>query len=187
MNNCAVIIDNRPSKKLDEIIQKHMDCLPDWKLIHFSNLRINSYRDYNRILTNVEFWRALRYNRVLIFQHDSMLLREGIDEFMEYDYIGAPIKNFPFPAMNGGLSLRNPKAMIECLSKRPPNLTKYENHNEDIYFSYICRDLGFNIPTMSKARQFSVETIYGLGSLGIHAANKYLSPTEMNKILTQYE
>jgi hypothetical protein len=116
-----------------------------------------------------------------------MLLREGIDDFLQYDYIGAPIKNFPFPAMNGGLSLRSPKAMLECIAKRPINTTKYANHNEDIYFSYICKELGFNMPDFETARKFSVETIFGLGSLGIHACNKYLTYEENDKILKQYE
>ena len=190
MKKCAIIIDNRPSKQLDEIIDRHMKFLPDWDLKRVHDIPISNGHDYNRILVDTKFWEALDYDKVLIFQCDSMLLREGIDEFLEYDFIGAPIhpsRNFPFPAMNGGLSIRTPKAMIECLEKKHISTTKYANHNEDIYFSYTCKDLEFNIPDFETARKFSVETIYGLGSLGIHAANKYLSNNELHKIMNQYD
>ena len=190
MRKCAIIIDNRPSKQLDEIVERHMDYLPGWDLKRIHDIPINNGHDYNRILTDPLFWRGLVCDKALIFQCDSMLLRNGIDEFLEYDFIGAPIdpvRNFPFPAMNGGLSLRTPKAMIECLDKKHISTTKYANHNEDIYFSYTLKELGFNIPDFETARKFSVETIYGLGSLGIHAANKYLSVSELHKIMTQYD
>lgn len=190
MKKCAIIIDSRPSKELDEIIDKHMAFLPGWDLRKIDNIKISNGHDYNRILTNPSFWSVLPYDKVLIFQHDSLLLREGIDEFLEYDFIGAPIdpvRNFPFPAMNGGLSLRTPKAMIECLDKKHISTTRYANHNEDIYFSYICNGLGFNIPDFETARMFSVETIYGLGSLGLHQIDSYLTKEQCQQIRTQYE
>jgi alpha-N-acetylglucosamine transferase len=163
-----------------------MKFLPGWDLQHIDQPNIRSGEDYNKILTDTRFWEMLPYDRVLIFQHDSMLLREGIDEFLQYDFIGAPIKNFPFPAMNGGLSLRSPQAMIEAIVKKPRQHTKYAHHNEDIYYSYICNELGMNLPDYETARKFSVETIFGLGSLGIHAIDKHLKICEQQKILTQY-
>lgn len=188
MRKCAIIVENRLSKDLDITIQKHMDFLPGWELRHIK-ADIASGEDYNNLLISRDFW-DIPYDKVLIFQHDSMLLREEIDEFLQYDFIGAPIeskRNFPFPAMNGGLSLRTPKAMIECITKIPRSSTKYANHNEDIYFSYISSQLGFNLPDYETARTFSVETIFGLGSLGVHACNKYLSEKEVNQIMGQYE
>lgn len=188
MRKCAIIVENRLSKELDIIIQKHMDFLPGWDLKHIK-ADISSGEEYNNLLISYDFWN-IPYDKVLIFQHDSMLLREGIDEFLQYDFIGAPIessRHFPFPAMNGGFSLRTPQAMIECFIKIPRYITKYRGHNEDIYYSYISSQLGFNLPDYETARTFSVETIFGLGSLGIHAIDKHLSDTEVNQIMSQYE
>ena len=188
---CAIIVDDRPSKQLDKIVEGHMAFLPGWDLNRIHHIPINSGHDYNNILLDINFWiKLLDYERVLIFQHDSMILRGGIEEFLGYDFIGAPIhrsRNFPFPAMNGGFSLRNPKAMIECIEKMPKHTTKYAQHNEDIYFSYISSRLGMNMPTLQVARQFSVETIYGLGSFGIHNIDAYLTKQECETIRRQYE
>ena len=188
MRKCAIIVENRLSKELDIIIEKHMDFLPGWDLKHIK-ADINSGEDYNNLLISHDFWN-IPYDKVLIFQHDSMILREGIDEFLQYVFIGAPIersRHFPFPAMNGGLSIRTPQALIECITKIPRHTTKYSQHNEDIYYSYISSQLGFNLPDYETARRFSVETIFGLGSLGIHAIEKYLSDEEVTWIMDQYE
>ena len=93
MKKCAIIIDNRPSHELNTVISKHMEYLKGWDLKHISDVKINNANDYNRILTDYTFWADLDYDKVLIFQHDSLLLREGIEDFLQYDYIGAPIKN----------------------------------------------------------------------------------------------
>lgn len=190
MKKGAVIIDDRPSTELSTTIQKHMDFLPGWNLKHIKDVPIKNAHDYNKLLTDYQFWNDLKYDKVLIFQHDSLILREGIEEFLEYDYIGAPIeaiRNFHFPAMNGGLSLRTPKVMMDCIYQRPINKTNYRYHNEDIYYSYTVGEVGGKLPDYETARKFSVETIFGLGSFGIHAASKYLSNNELNQILTQYE
>jgi hypothetical protein len=58
--------------------------------------------------------------------------------------------------------------------------------NEDIFFSSIMANL-FNMPTSAKAAEFSVETMYKLGSLGCHAIDKWLTPEQCEMILNQYK
>lgn len=97
---------------------------------------------YNQILTNLEFWEAVGHENVLVFQTDTYLLDPSqLDEFLEYDYVGAPwtlvcprthlamdhprsYPNRSGPALhelwpnlvgNGGLSFRKRSAMIEVL------------------------------------------------------------------------
>lgn len=179
--NGAVIVENRFN--VDAIVEAHKKYLPvDWNVLHI-NAPISTEQEYNLLLTSKEFWESLPFEKVLIFQHDSLLLREGIEEFLQYDFIGAPIATIPFPMMNGGLSLRSKAKSLEVIEKMPYTDT---NVNEDCYFSACMSSLGGNLPTKEVAQTFSVETIYSLGSLGFHAMNKYLTPEQCNEILNQY-
>jgi hypothetical protein len=45
---------------------------------------------YSSILLDVNFWRGLPGEHILIFQTDSFLLGDGLDEWVDYDYVGAP-------------------------------------------------------------------------------------------------
>lgn len=139
---------------------------------------------YNRILVSDLFWKQfLDYDRVLIFQHDSGILREGIEEFMEFDYIGASWAwNSEFPG-NGGISLRNPKIMHEICTKFPWNGQLNEDH-------WICMHMHqFKIgklATIEEADKFSVEQKAIMGSWAYHALNKWHPEETCNKILNQY-
>lgn len=179
---CSVIVENRLSNRLFDTILDHKYYLPEhWSFCHMQDQSIKTLADYNRLLTSIPFWEQFKkFHRVLIFQHDSRLLRTGIEKFLKYDFIGAPLYHIDFPAMNGGLSLRNPKAMIECINRVPYSPDK---GNEDIYF---CQNMTGKLPTKEIAQKFSVETIFGLGSLGVHAIDKWHSPEKVSEILNQY-
>lgn len=182
MTKCAVIIDNRHIPGLEDVIMAHELRLPmEWQVWHIANEPIHSLSDYNRLLTSKRFWRNMP-DKVLIFQFDSMLLRDGIEDFMEYDYIGAPIKHCDFPIMNGGLSLRDSKAMLKVINHVP-----YQGEQEDVYFCRGLQQLGGKLPTREIADQFSTETIYKLGTLGFHAIDKWLAPIECQHIRGQYD
>jgi len=191
MKYAAIIIDDRP-EIAKEAIERHRPFIPkEWPIIHmmppYENglYGIKSARDYNSILTNPAFWRGCQYDRVLIFQHDSGLLRHGIEEFLQYDFIGAPIANIP-GCMNGGLSIRNPEKMYNICNDMPyAGMGLYGN--EDIYFCNELRFYSGNLPTKEVAQKFSVETIFGLGSLGYHAIDKYMTINETDLIMRQYE
>lgn len=156
----------------------------------FFKMDVGYYFDaylYNKTLTSKFFWEHIPADKVLIFQHDSLLLRNGIKEFLQYDFIGAPIyhEHLPMPCMNGGLSLRSKSKMLEVIEKIPYD---YNLHgNEDIYFCRGIEHIGGNLPTKEVASMFSVESIFSLGSLGCHAIDKYLTHDEVFKIMRQYE
>lgn len=185
----AIIIDHR-TKFIEPHIIRHKQFLPDYEILHYDLRRhIRKANEihiaYNNVVASVEFWEELPFDKVLIFQHDSGLLRTGIEEFFEYDFIGAPLKHIPFPTMNGGFSLRSKEAMIKCINETQYD---YEVHgNEDIYFCDQLKKLGGKLPTQEVASKFSVETIYGLGSLGYHAIEKWHTEEQCNIILNQYE
>lgn len=178
----AVIVETRPIPNLQEIIDNHMKFLPkDCGLMVFDKVKINSMEDYNRLLTSKYFWEKLPYDKILIFQSDSMLLRTGIEEFLQYDYVGAPLFHIEFPAMNGGLSLRSKRAMLKVISR-----FRYAGGNEDMWFCNGIKALKGKFPTKEVAQLFSVETIFGLGSFGVHAIEKWHTPEQCDLILNQY-
>jgi hypothetical protein len=139
---------------------------------------------YNVLLTTKAFWEIFKADRVLIFQHDSRLLRTGIEQFYEFDYVGAPWK-FQSTGGNGGLSLRNPKTMSKILTFYSWN---YNHHgNEDVFFSNHINLVGGNLGNHYICSEFSCETIFKLGTLGCHAIEKYLNHSEVEQILNQYK
>ncbi len=203
----ACIIETRPIEKLDELIKGHMDKLPCNTKLFIFHSSVNEYlkekfpsatfvklqdgsdlsiHEYNHIITRASFWDFFSdYHRVLIFQSDSMILRTGIEQFMEWDYIGScwAWQDYGF---NGGCSLRNPKAMLEICSENQWS-TLYGN--EDVFFSNIMykNTSRWKLAPREAGMKFGVEAVFSLGSFCIHAIEKYLSKEQVNQILTQYE
>jgi hypothetical protein len=205
--NTAVIVETRKLHNIRDIINNHFRYLnKDWELFVFhgpengylfmeykANLiklkedigkgyPNGNHQGYNNLLTSKWFWESVPHEKILIFQHDSGLLRAGIEEFLEWDYIGAPIKNVP-DVQNGGLSLRSKSVMLNILK----NTNFAANYTtEDTFFCRNIKRFGKLAPN-NIARQFSVETIFALGSLGYHAINKYLNNNQCKTIKEQYK
>jgi hypothetical protein len=197
--NAVLFIETRPKARIPEVINDHLQYLPDdFELIvycskqnkanfyginaKFNIVEIHSLRDYNYLLTSLDFWKPLiKYNRVLITQFDSMLLREGIEDFYQWDYVGAPWK-FQQHGGNGGLSLRNPRIMKEIIEVEP----YHPSHGyEDVYFSN--RMNGYQLAPRDVCSEFSCETIFKLGTLGYHAIHNYMNNEQINEIKHQYK
>ena len=199
----AVIVETRDLSTLTDIIKNHMMFLPKGTqliiyhgeenkhlITDFPNaicrkleqeININSY---NKLLTSTDFWsEVINYNRVLIFQSDSMLLKKGITDFYKWDYIGASWTWNDQYCGNGGLSLRNPKTMLKILE----SFKKEGELNEDHWFceKMFTNNIGKLAP-ISVADKFSCEAKFKLGTIGIHAINKYLSEVQCNEIINQY-
>lgn len=197
--NAALIVAVNVDGTFTEVVHKVMSHLPpDWGLIvvysryseffvryalrNTKNVRfisvpewysITSTSDYNKLMFSSQFWRSIRAMKVLLFQPDSIILRNGIEPFMEYDYIGAP-RNVV--AMNqkinhtqyyqkqlvrntGDFSLRSTVAMVRAcehlkLVSNVSTLTEPEN----IYFARILPSLGFKVAPIDVSYDFCVET-----------------------------
>lgn len=186
MTFCAIIVDDREDVA-NQAIELHKPFLPaKTEIFHikppYENgiYSLKSAAEYNSVLTTPSFWRACRFDRVLIFQHDSRLLRHGIENFMQWDYIGAPIKHMP-GYMNGGLSIRNPKLMYQICKLFPYGGMSVDG-NEDIYFVKHLREAGALLPNAEQAEAFSIETTFRTGSIGCHAIEKYLTPEQVKQV-----
>jgi hypothetical protein len=201
-NLIAVIIESRPLRNIGQVIDNHMKNLPVgtplWGFGHPDNfmcspylrywneIRITSPQDYNEVLTSPSFWeKFLSFERVLIFQHDSEILRPGIEEFLSTDigYYGASWIWEPRYPGNGGLSLRDPKTMLEVCTHFPWD----GMNNEDVW---ICKhmyehEIG-RLATVEEADKFSIEEKFILGSFGAHAIDRWLSAEETRIIRSQY-
>jgi hypothetical protein len=152
---------------------------------------------YNDILKSASFWRGLDCKKCLIIQDDGVIFREGVEEFLEYDYVGAPwadvpgneyLKNKVNTQMvgNGGLSLRSVDAMIKITEKyeKEKKMLFYKNINyipEDVYFCMGLVKEGASMPSLEKAVTFSSEQICHLGSLGVHKLWAYHHPNVVQK------
>jgi Protein of unknown function (DUF5672) len=209
MPGLAVIVDNRADEAMRFVIQQTHQCLPDsWSIlwIHGSHTpishvldqltpaaqqriqcqrmeqRIFTVQDYNRLCLNMDFWRQMTEEWILIFQRDGCPLHmspHSIEDFqrLNYDYIGAPwvwgrAPEDPFynQVGNGGFSLRKRSAMLYALEQRPVHA---DSTPEDTYFGVHCKDL-LDVAPMEWARAFSVEDENGyLVPFGFH---KYRAP-----------
>ena len=197
--NSAVIIETRLKSNLSEIIRKHIQFLKGWNLTIFCGnenefilkkdfpdatffkIVVNSAGDYNRLMTAEDTWQRLPYNKILIFQYDSMILREGIEEFLEWDYVGAPWKFSPRGG-NGGLSLRSRNVMLDITRKYP-----WKGENEDVYFCRHIDSIGGKLAPRNVCEKFSCEVILKDGTLGYHAVRNRYGDKEADRLENQYK
>jgi hypothetical protein len=142
--------------------------------------------EYSLLLSEKSFWELLEGEKILIYQEDSCIFKYNIEEFIEWDYIGAPWKKInndnEYCVGNGGFSLRSKQTMIEIIEKISIKETKFNSSTlsymkntgqtigpEDVYFTknMIEYKIGKLAP-WKIAKNFSTEWIYNSDSLGGH-------------------
>jgi len=185
MKKGVILIENR-KELIKPTLDKHLPFLPQsWGLKIYDDVQIKSLNDYNKLLTSESFWESVPFEKVLIIQHDSELLREGINDFVQYDYVGAPWK-FQEYGGNGGLSLRSKESMLAVIKYFPYRNATLDGY-EDVYFCNKMTDDVFNMAPREICFDFSCETIFKMGTLGAHAIDKYLTKEQCNQIRNQYK
>jgi len=153
--------------------------LKEWPNVIFSKITENNFtvNEYNNLLCSLDFWRFLTdigSHHALIFQVDTVLLKDNIDDFLEYDYVGAPwiTRWLGLDIGNGGLSLRNVWKMRSICGQCSRTVetmygTRYLE-NEDIFFSFHLNNQSAKLPSVEIAKKFSVETIFYDDPCGMH-------------------
>jgi len=146
-------------------------------ILHTNNL---TEPEYNKLLTSEKFYNEFdeSISHLLIFQTDTMLLKDNISEFLKFDFIGAAWSFSPNKGCNGGLSLRNRKKMLEICKN-------YKcNENEDGFFSFTNEQSLNVIPTLQDKNNFSMETIWCDDPMGLHRAfGHQLDEQKMKELL----
>lgn len=146
-----------------------------------TNIGIDNFthNEHSRYMEGSEFWKQVKGTKALIFQTDSLLLRSGIDDFLEYDYVGAPWRKPKENQWvgNGGLSLRTVSKMIEICE----NNTVTEDILEDIYFMKYMKGIG--VADIETAMRFSMEDVFSPNPLGVHNPIRHIGPEQLKKVL----
>jgi len=211
-NYSAVIFETREHPHLETVIKNFMYFLNEsnsdikWKLEIFhgndnkefvcnlfngiDNVKLHhidypstiTLNDYSTTLTSSSFWNTINSDNILIFQTDTILLREGIDKFLDYSYVGAPWikpKEGKFIG-NGGLSFRKKQKMLEIINNHSSELID-NMYNEDIFFSKYLKEN--DVPSLELCKEFAVEDIYYETPLGLHQPK--IEPKKLKKILNE--
>lgn len=184
---------------------KNKECLRCFKplveqgKIEFLNLGVENLTimGYCKILCSLEFWNTLRSEKVLIFQTDSVTCGQStcnIEEFLDYDYVGAPLPihvnmglrllfllrgwNVNCDFYNGGLSLRTKSLSMKVIE----NYTWDEKSPEDVWFCAFMDRLGGKICDHETAKRFSYEATsnFDIVPWGLH------KPRKNKKLLEKY-
>jgi hypothetical protein len=162
------------------------DISPNIKIINLDKNKIN-INDYNNLFYDLSFWELFQGNKLLFYQEDTVIFKNNIQDFLQYDYVGAPwsleIKHPKFPCVgNGGFSLRNRIVMMDIvrekreidevsstINKKHKSGMTMDNIPEDLFFSVslLRYNIG-NVPDATVASYFSTENIVNRDSLGGH-------------------
>lgn len=121
---------------------------------------------YNETLCSPDLWQRLiqcNCHHVLIFQVDTALLKDNVDDFIDYDYVGA----------TGGFSLRNVFRMW-ILARGGARIvqTPFGGErflgNEDSFFRWHLEKNLAKLANPSVEKQFSISTDWTEDPCGIH-------------------
>jgi hypothetical protein len=92
-------------------------------------------RGVNDFLTKPWLWESLApAEHILIFQSDSMICAnagKSVEDYFEYDFVGAPIAKGLGEGYNGGLSLRKRSTIIQILENWEWNETTTKNTHDE--------------------------------------------------------
>jgi hypothetical protein len=159
---------------------------------------------YNDILEDPKLWKNFegKYEYALVIQDDGVLFRQGVNDFLKYDYVGAPwadiednifIKEHIAPNMvgNGGCSLRNIKKMINICEKYKHRTCElfYSNINripEDVFFVKYLTLENAKFPTTQEASFFSMEQIINTKCLSFHKFWMYHPYYEVKQLFEHF-
>jgi hypothetical protein len=178
----TIICGNTNYKLIKKICKK---ISPNIKILKtdFDNLKPS---EYSKFLASKDFWDLLCGEKILIYQEDSFIFKENINDFLEFDFIGAPFpkteNDTPNSVGNGGLSLRSKSIMKEVINTITMDGTNFEDSTlnymtmtnsyippEDVYFSKNMQELKIGkVADWKQAFQFSSERIYNPDSFAGH-------------------
>jgi hypothetical protein len=121
--------------------------------------------------------RSIEEDYVIIFQWDGFALNREMfsDEFLNYDYIGAPWPSAPagFEVGNGGFSLRSRRLLDRLLLLEAHLISDVlSDQPEDlricVHIRNILTKLGIVFAPTEIARKFSFEWVPRQGTFGFH-------------------
>jgi len=149
----------------------------------YSNL---NQSEYSKFLTTMDFWNLLNGEKILIYQEDSIIFKNNVEDFLAFDFIGAPFpkvqNDTPNNVGNGGLSIRSKSIMKKIIESIPVESTTFNSSTmeymkivnltfppEDIYFSKNMQEHNIGkVAEWNDAFLFSSESICNSDSFAGH-------------------
>lgn len=139
------------------------------------NEPLTSSQAVSRFLTSPWLWEQVsRATRILLFQTDSVICSKSqvaVDEYLQYDFVGAPIDPKYGKGYNGGLSIRNPRLFLQIA--REVDFGTSGQGFEDQFFYLELQKRGAEMPPEEVAKTFAVETVYYETPLGYHQPQRW--------------
>lgn len=136
---------------------------------------LTSSQAVSRFLTSPWLWEQVGHaTRVLLFQTDSVLCSKSevaVEDYFQYDYVGAPIDPVYGQGYNGGLSIRNPRLFLQVT--REVDYASSGQGFEDQFFYLELKKRGAEMPPEEVAKTFAVETVYYETPLGYHQPQRW--------------
>lgn len=204
-DNCAVFIDFRMLDHIEFVLRKtyyhltnawsamiicgedNYDYMKELANKIHPNINVKKYKnnvksveDYNNMMYDIYFWNMINAKKCLIFQEDSLLLRDGVEKFLRYDYIGAPwpIKDNISDSHigNGGFSIRNVDLMKKIFSENTQEQCRRKEERiiidgkipEDVFISRNIDKYSNDLPSLYEATEFACENHKYENSYGMH-------------------
>lgn len=153
-----------------------------------------SIASYNNVMMDMNFWKSIPGENILLFQTDCIMYRMFDLGFMEFDFIGA---NWYNPAdvdllvggINGGCSFRKKQSMLDCLKYVSwemiacvrANQMKHQvssvavevsKRNEDVFFTHASEILQMVLPPPEARSYFAIEAEFNKDTCFYHGWNK---------------
>jgi len=146
-----------------------------WTPIFIRGLRKNTttLEEYNILRLSGDFWEAIRQEHVLIYETDSMVLRNDgcVDRFLAYDYVGAPWGDWI--GGNGGFTLR--RRSTEMVALQRPELKDIQGPHPEVNYSaedttilMVMRKMNVSIAPRDEEAKFAVESVNEEAPCGFH-------------------
>ncbi|CZR51562.1 uncharacterized protein PAC_01439 [Phialocephala subalpina] len=170
----AIIIETRRSAAVIPLLLHFCSVLgPDWPVVVYT-----SAENFGSFTTSEAL---LRYQA-----GDSVLCSNSarsVEDFFEWDLIGAPISPQWGAGYNGGLSLRRRSTMLRVLQEYDWSKNPHPRPEDQWYFFRFndlmnkdveeTGDSKIKLPSMEIARTFAVETIDYPSPLGLHQPTRW--------------
>ncbi|KAG9919241.1 hypothetical protein KCU98_g22520, partial [Aureobasidium melanogenum] len=136
-----------------------------------SNMSVAGTEEISTFLTNLWVYETLLAPAewLLVFQTDSMLCansEHSLNDWLDYDYVGAPWSLKDKGGGNGGLSLRKVSSIIEVLKHQ---VRLPDSEPEDVWLSRrLNQRVGAKVANGTMENKFSGEMISSYSPMGYH-------------------
>ncbi|HEX3771249.1 MAG TPA: DUF5672 family protein [Polyangiaceae bacterium] len=130
------------------------------------------------LMKSTEFWKLFGEDKVLLFESNSIMCGSHVDEFLLYDFIGAPAGTPESFGLLGGFSLRARRKLIECIVKGKDN-----GEPEAEFFTRMMRQIGAVNPDFRAASRFAVASTYEGHPVGVPYADDCLHGVDVAKAI----